>query len=96
MRTIVDIPEEQLKPLDALCKQEGISRAEAIREAVGKLLAEKRVPEDSSVDAFFGIWKDREDMRDGLDYQLKLRAEWDERERDIDRRLGVVPSENDK
>lgn len=34
MRTIVDLPETQLKALDSYRKREGISRAEAVRRAV--------------------------------------------------------------
>ena len=47
MRTIVEIPESQLKGLSRLCRRERISRAEAIRRAVAKLLkaiAEKEQP----------------------------------------------------
>jgi metal-responsive CopG/Arc/MetJ family transcriptional regulator len=36
MRTIVDIPEEQLQRLSELCRQEGLSRAEAIRRALAE------------------------------------------------------------
>jgi hypothetical protein len=31
MRTIVDLPERERDQLDALCRQRGLSRAEAIR-----------------------------------------------------------------
>ena len=34
MRTIVDLPETQVKALDSYRKREGISRAEAVRRAV--------------------------------------------------------------
>jgi hypothetical protein len=34
MRTIVDLPEEQIKALDTYRKRHGISRAEAVRRAV--------------------------------------------------------------
>jgi len=33
-RTIIDIPEDQLREIDALCKLLGISRAEAVRRAL--------------------------------------------------------------
>jgi metal-responsive CopG/Arc/MetJ family transcriptional regulator len=96
MRTIVDIPEEQLIPLDKLCKEEGISRAEAIREAVGKLLVEKTSPakdRDAILERTFGMWKDRDDIGDAVEYQRKLRAEWD-REWDSERGCWVYPSDN--
>jgi metal-responsive CopG/Arc/MetJ family transcriptional regulator len=33
-RTIIDIPEDQLREIDTLCKLLGISRAEAVRRAL--------------------------------------------------------------
>ena len=39
MRTIVDLTDEQVKSLAALCAAQGISRAEAVRRAVARLLA---------------------------------------------------------
>lgn len=76
MRTIIELPEEQLRALDAWRHARGISRAEAVRRAVAILLedeAETRV----SVDAAFGLWRSR--GLDGLIEQERLRAEWDER-----------------
>lgn len=34
MRTIVDLPEAERAQLDALCLQRGLSRAEALRQAL--------------------------------------------------------------
>lgn len=70
MRTIVDIPDQNIAALDALCGREHISRAEAVRRAVADYLARHR---DES-DAAFGLWKGR--GRDGLSYQDALRDEW--------------------
>ena len=42
MRTIIDLPEEQVRGLAALCEAQGISRAEAVRRAVARLLAEEQ------------------------------------------------------
>jgi metal-responsive CopG/Arc/MetJ family transcriptional regulator len=78
MRTIIDLPNEQLKHLAELCEREGISRAEAIRRAVDKMLAEAQKPSmDEALKAVFGMWKDREEMQDSVEYQRRLRAEWD-------------------
>ena len=41
MRTIIDLPEEQVKALDTYRKKERISRAEAVRRAVAAFLAGK-------------------------------------------------------
>ncbi len=73
MRTLVDIPESELEALNALSKAEGISRAESIRRAV-KAYVEQRMPMPKLEDGF-GLWKDC--GIDGLDYQLKIRSEWD-------------------
>ena len=73
MRTIVEIPESQLKGLSRLCRRERISRAEAIRRAVAKLLNDQRPMEDEMSGAF-GIWKHRAgDVRSLLN---RLRGEW--------------------
>lgn len=71
MRTIIELPEEQLTGLDGWCRREGISRAEAIRRAVAAMLAERAKGE--AVDAF-GLWRDR--AAEALAEQEKLRNEW--------------------
>lgn len=78
MRTIIDLPEEQLKSLAALCESEGISRAEAIRRAVAEMLEKrKKVSWEEAMKPIFGMWKDRKDMADSVEYIRKLRSEWD-------------------
>lgn len=76
MRTIIEIPEDQLRALDTWRLARGISRAEAVRRAVAVLLDEQ-VDVRASVDAAFGIWSGR--AVDGLAEQQRLRAEWDDR-----------------
>ncbi len=71
MRTIVDIPDEQLDSLASVCHREGISRAEAVRRAVASYLNDQ---EDDTEDDAFGMWRKRK--IDGVAYQRKLRAEW--------------------
>lgn len=72
MRTIVDIPPEQLQQLNELCRREELSRAEAVRRAIALLLAKQpHQPDDA-----FGLWKDRD--VDGVSYQQQLRGEWSE------------------
>ncbi|MDN5753997.1 MAG: ribbon-helix-helix domain-containing protein [Nitrosospira sp.] len=70
MRTLIDIPDKQIKELAVICKAEKLSRSEAVRQALTAYL-EKKKP--GKADAF-GIWKDRE--VDGLTYQKKMREEW--------------------
>ena len=72
MRTIIDLPDAQLDGLDALCRSEGVSRAEAIRRAVAALLQRYHA---SQARQAYGLWRGRK--VDGLTYQRTLRREWD-------------------
>lgn len=71
MRTIIDLPSGQLDALDALCRRDRISRAEAIRRAVAAHVG--RVSASARSEAF-GLWRDRN--LDGLAYQQRVRDEW--------------------
>ena len=78
MRTIVDLPDEQIRALDAYSKKYGISRAEAVRRAVASFLPKRRQGRlDFRNDPAFGYWKNRD--VDSVEYQRTLRAEWDDR-----------------
>ena len=71
VRTIIELPEDQLEALDALCRRDSISRAEAIRRAVGAMIRSRRPAERERA---FGLWRGRGD--DGLAYQRRARNEW--------------------
>jgi metal-responsive CopG/Arc/MetJ family transcriptional regulator len=71
MRTLVDLPEGELKQLNALSRTRKTSRAELIRQAVAGYLAQNRAGLDES----FGMWKGR--GVDGVEYQQRLRKEWE-------------------
>jgi metal-responsive CopG/Arc/MetJ family transcriptional regulator len=71
MRTIIEIPEEQLTGLDGWCRREGISRAEAIRRAVAAMLAERAKGDAAGA---FGIWRER--AAEALAEQEAIRNEW--------------------
>jgi hypothetical protein len=73
MRTLIDIPEEELTLLTSLSKQRGISRAELVRRAVSAYL--EPLKEHGRADAF-GLWAER--AGDGLAYQTRMRDEWPE------------------
>lgn len=73
MRTIIEIPEQQLELMKPLLEQESISRAELIRRAIGEYL--KRYESIGEKDSAFGLWS--EQAEDGLSYQEALRSEWD-------------------
>ena len=71
MRTIIELPEDQLAALDTLCRRDNISRAEAIRRAVAQHVRLERAAEPERA---FGLWRKR--PVDGLKYQRRLRGEW--------------------
>jgi hypothetical protein len=72
MRTIIEVPAEQLEALAELCRRENISRAEAIRRAIAAHVGRAR--RDAAAPAF-GLWRDR--AIDGLAYERRFRQEWD-------------------
>lgn len=75
MRTIVEIPNEIIESLDRVGAQENRSRASLIREAVALYLHGKSSsPAESGA---FGIWRERQE--NALDYQERLRGEWEDR-----------------
>jgi|TARA_E500000178_G_scaffold207219_1_gene204655 hypothetical protein len=70
MRTIIDLPEDERAVLDAHCRQRGLSRAAAIREAL-HLWLQHQHPRSEDV---FGLWRDRN--ADALTLESELRQEW--------------------
>lgn len=74
MRTIVDIPDVQIKFLDNISKKKKLSRAEIIRQALSSYIAGYR-DSQKGYKLAFGIWKDKD--VDSVSYQKKLRNEWD-------------------
>jgi hypothetical protein len=79
MRTIVDLPKEQIQALDAYAKAKGISRAAAVRESVASYLPPKTKKRDAKYwrnHPAFGSEK-RPKGFDSVEYCRKLRAEWD-------------------
>ena len=72
MRTIIDLPEEQIEALKILAERENASRAELVRRAVSDYLAQRP---HGGTDNAFGIWRKRGE--EGLKYQARVRQEWD-------------------
>jgi metal-responsive CopG/Arc/MetJ family transcriptional regulator len=71
MRTLVDIPAEDLDLVNGVAKKLDISRAEFVRRAISTYLEPHRA--DPAAEAF-GIWCNR--PVDGLEYQERIRGEW--------------------
>ncbi len=69
MKMTISLSNEQAKRLAELCRDEGISRAEAVRRAVSRYLTHHRQRED-----VFGIWRGR--VTEGPVYERPLREEW--------------------
>ncbi len=74
MRTLVDIPEEDIQKLDALAAKSKRSRAAAIREAV-KLYLVQNADDRSWIDRGYGLWADRDDIPDAVEYQRAMRED---------------------
>ena len=81
MRTIIDIPNGTLQSLDRWALSCKISRAEAVRRAVGDFLDRVATPKDTG----FGLWVQGKPAgyqlppeRDGLRMQQAMREEWPE------------------
>lgn len=72
MRTIIQIGDSEAQELAKLCAEMGWSRAKGFREGVRMLLKHHKQTQDVDV---FGIWKNKK--IDGLEYQQKLREEWE-------------------
>jgi metal-responsive CopG/Arc/MetJ family transcriptional regulator len=72
MRTLVDIPDNDMKELSRRSRAEKRSRASLIRDAIAAYLrqgaSKKEIPG-------FGLWKDYP-IEDGVEYQRKIRSEW--------------------
>lgn len=78
MRTIVDLPDDDVKALDMLAKRKDESRAELVRRAVANYLEQENKPHPMKND-IFGTMGDVF-TEDALVIEQRLRGEWDERE----------------
>jgi len=70
-RIVIDLPDEDLRLLDAIKHTQKKPRAEIIRMAISDYLEDNRVAETESA---FGIWQ--LENGDGLAFQTALREEW--------------------
>ena len=70
MRTLIDIPDEQIAALSVICEVERTSRSEIVRRSIALYIAQSK----PSIGDAFGLW--RGNQVDGMDYQEGLRSEW--------------------
>ncbi len=76
MRTLVDIPDDDLAIIDAVVKARSISRAEFIRRAIAQSLTTHRKTQIKKArEAAFGLLAGR--SIDGMEYQKRIRQEWE-------------------
>ena len=70
MRTLVDIPDDDIRWLDRRAEELGLSRTALVREAVAQMRAGTS---RRGVDEYFGIWRDRSDVSEGQGFQRRIR-----------------------
>ena len=73
MRTLIDIPDEDLAGLDALADRNSRSRAAEVREAIRLHLRHRSGKNWIAQGA--GYWRDRDDIGDSVAYQRRLRED---------------------
>jgi predicted transcriptional regulator len=74
MRTLVDIPDGDIEKLDAIATREKRSRAATIRDAV-KLYLVQNADNNDWIERWAGLWADRDDIPDGVEYQRAMRED---------------------
>lgn len=73
-RILADLPADDVAKLDRLAARSKRSRASLLREAVQLYLVQGN-DDRSWIDRGYGLWADRDDIRDGLEYQLAIRED---------------------
>ena len=71
MRTLVDIPDEDIEKLDVLASRSKRSRAAAIRDAIRLYLVQPGA-DRSWIHRGYGLWADRADIPDRAEYQRAM------------------------
>jgi hypothetical protein len=81
-RILADLPDEDIKWLDARAAEQGKSRASVLREAVSAYKGQPAPSGKDWLDIGFGAWKDRTDIGDAVEWQRRERASatryWDD------------------
>ena len=75
IRTLVTISDQDKSWLASYAQSRGISIAEAIRQAIGRMRKmEREQTYEKLANAVRGTWE----KGDGLEYQQNIRAEWED------------------
>jgi uncharacterized protein YehS (DUF1456 family) len=72
-RILTEIPDDDVRELDAIARRDGKSRAAVLREAISNYLAEGA---KEGFEKYFGLWERHGSTVDGLEYERRLRQEW--------------------
>lgn len=73
-RILADLPDDDIKWLGALAAKCKRSHASLLREAV-KLHLVQKGDDRSWIDRGYGLWADRDDIPDGVEYQRAIRED---------------------
>lgn len=73
-RILADLPDDDIAKLDARAAEQGKSRAALVREAV-KLFLVQGDRSNDWIERYAGLWADRDDIPDGVDYQRAIRED---------------------
>jgi hypothetical protein len=97
-RILADLPDDDIKWLDARAAEQGKSRASVLREAVQAFRGEAS---RDGIERYFGIWKDRADIGDAVEWQRRERAAntrpWDADYEDVRREFpDLFDAEDDR
>lgn len=80
VRTQIYLSKSQKQALERLSTERGLSIAELIRTAIDCWLQEARSTSfEDTLEKTFGLWRDREDIRNSQSFVRALRKEWQAR-----------------
>jgi predicted transcriptional regulator len=75
MRTLIDVPDDDIQWLDRIAAERGKSRASMVREAISAYRTEAG---KDWIARGAGYWKQRHDIGDAVEYQRAMREDRDD------------------
>ena len=74
-RILADLADDEIKRLDRIAAAQGKSRASVLREAVAAYRGPATETDNSWIDKYAGLWADRDDIGDSVEYQRAMRED---------------------
>ncbi len=74
-RILADLPDDDIKWLDQRAAEQGKSRASVLRDAVSTYKAQPSVNNKDWIERWAGLWADRDDIPDGVEFQREMRED---------------------